>query len=707
MKTIKRFFLSTAAVTAALITGCTPEEEHMPVQGGDSFTLSSSEEQVITRAGDVSVSHFTGGTKYRLYGLVGGAWDKKLPTMNGQEGTEAVAADGTHQIDYLSAGADEDRFEGRTLDFYALTYGNTTLPVCGSEVDGVPACGIHADVGGVLPDLRRAVLTKQSGINSGVITLPFKHTLAKLKFEVVKQKTENGSTGVDVLAGIELKGISVSDYSEGSLLLSTGEYSHTGGKSDRTLLSSGFSQTVTESVLPVSTNGQAGGAAAECLIFPTLSGTTEGLKIKVATKGTNSADRTDTYEIRVPVVGDDGEVRKDENGKTVTEPFRFLPNYEYTLTITITNSDVQIITIIPRRYDWIEHNDDSQYMGQPLTFNGVMWMDRNLGATSADMTTAEGWEGARGYVYQLGRSIPYYLPKTVEYTGSDGKKYLRPRSCVDQNGGARPYPQVVGHENDAPVSRPAVASLALNPGDASKTFNYVMIGGDWDNTAAISSTYWATTKNDPCPTGWRVPTKKDFDGIMPIGEKYGDLTFINGHSGTAWKETSQNDPETGAKTVYVCKRVNANTGTYGIIYAIKYQGTPQAYRLMWALNMVGDNQSVTDANGTRYRAYVTIARFPCGKDDDLNINTCHTDYDWEHPSDFINLPISGYIYPDQAALYNAGAEVVYATSTPIGVYMYGASFKYIGNTGHRYFALYQMGRAAGVSIRCVRDVTSQ
>ena len=218
MKTIKRFFLSTAAVTAALITGCTPEEEHMPVQGGDSFTLSSSEEQVITRAGDVSVSHFTGGTKYRLYGLVGGAWDKKLPTMNGQEGTEAVAADGTHQIDYLSAGADEDRFEGRTLDFYALTYGNTTLPVCGSEVDGVPACGIHADVGGVLPDLRRAVLTKQSGINSGVITLPFKHTLAKLKFEVVKQKTENGSTGVDVLAGIELKGISVSDYSEGSLL---------------------------------------------------------------------------------------------------------------------------------------------------------------------------------------------------------------------------------------------------------------------------------------------------------------------------------------------------------------------------------------------------------------------------------------------------------------------------------------------------------
>lgn len=705
MKTIIRFFLSTVAVTAALVTGCTPEEEHIPAQGGDSFTLSSSEEQAITRAGDVSVNHFTVGTKYRLYGLIGSSWSGRLSTMDGQEGTEVVDADGTHQIEYLSTDTDEDRFEGRILDFYALTYGNTTLPVCGSEADGVPVCNVTSSTGGVLPDLRRAVLTGQSGINSGVITLPFRHTLSKLKFEVVKQKPESGSTDTDVLQDIRLQGISVGDYSEGALLLSTGEYSHTGGKSDRAVLGSGFSQAVTESVQSVTIDGQSGSAAAECLIFPTLTTAAEGLKIKVATTGTNSGNRTDTYEIRVPVMGDDGTVQKDESGQTVTEPFRFLPNYEYTLTITITNSDVQIITIIPRRYDWIEHDDDSQYLGQPLTFNGVMWMDRNLGATSADMTTAEGWEGARGYVYQLGRSIPYYLIKTIKYRGSDGKEYLRPKSCVDQNGGARPLPQIVGHENDGPIGRPAMATLALNPGDVGKTFSYVSVGGDWDNTAATSSTYWKNTKNDPCPMGWRVPTKKDFDGIMPIGEKYGDLTFINGHSGTAWKETAQNDPETGAKTVYVCKRVN--TSTYGTIYAIKYQGTPQAYRLMWALNMVGDNQSVTDANGTRYRAYVTIARFPCDKDADLNANTCDTDYDWKHPSDFINLPVSGYIYPDQAALYNAGAEVVYATSTPNGAYMYAASFKYIGNTGRRYFAVYSTNRAAGVSIRCVRDVTSK
>ncbi|MEI3465906.1 MAG: hypothetical protein V8R07_08735 [Bacteroides fragilis] len=77
MKTIIRFFLSTVAVTAALVTGCTPEEEHIPAQGGDSFTLSSSEEQVITRAGDVSVNHFTADTKYRLYGLIGSCMERE------------------------------------------------------------------------------------------------------------------------------------------------------------------------------------------------------------------------------------------------------------------------------------------------------------------------------------------------------------------------------------------------------------------------------------------------------------------------------------------------------------------------------------------------------------------------------------------------------------------------------------------------------
>lgn len=709
MKTIIRFFLSTVAVTAALVTGCTPEEEHIPAQGGDSFTLSSSEEQAITRAGDVSVNHFTVGTKYRLYGLIGSSWSGRLSTMNGQEGTEVVNADGTHQIEYLSADTDEDRFEGRILDFYALTYGNTTLPECDSEAGGIPVCNVAPSAGGVLPDLRRAVLTGQSGINSGVITLPFKHTLSKLKFEVVKQKPESGSTGTDVLQNIRLQGISVSDYSEGALLLSTGEYSHTGGKSDRAVLGSGFSQVVTESVQSVTIDGQSGSAAAECLIFPTLTTAAEGLKIKVATMGTNSGNRTDTYEIRVPVMGDDGNVQKDESGQTVTEPFRFLPNYEYTLTITITNSDVQIITIIPRRYDWIEHDDDSQYLGQPLTFNGVMWMDRNLGATSADMTTPEGWEAGRGYYYQVGRDIPYFVKRTVSFKGSDGKTYTRPY-CRGYSSGAAPYPVITGKEGVTAISGPQ------NPANVAVTFDDVKEGKtvawivskadatDWDNTHAVSINRWKTPLNDPCPKGWRLPTYIEFAGIMPLEDKSGDITFLK-HSGTSWIETMSNDPESGYTSVYIGERANTST-MYGVIYALKYQGTSRAYRIKWEPKFVSQ-EDVSDGSGVFIRrAYMQISKYSCTSADRLTLES-KSGMDWEHPSDVINIPIYGFIWARSAMLINDAFEAMYLTSTTQGNMVRAAKLKFDADVYTRYLNMSNYTPADGFQIRCVRDVTSQ
>lgn len=709
MKTIIRFFLSTVAVTAALVTGCTPEEEHIPAQGGDSFTLSSSEEQAITRAGDVSVNHFTDGTKYLLYGLIGSSWSSRLSTMDGREGTEAVDADGTHQIEYLSADTDEDRFEGRTLDFYALTYGNTTLPACSSEADGVPVCNVTSSAGGALPDLRRAVLTGQSGINSGVITLPFKHTLSKLKFEVVKQKPESGSTGTDVLQNIRLQGISVSDYSEGALLLSTGEYSHTGGKSDRTVLGSGFSQAVTESVQPVTTDGQSGSAAAECLIFPTLTTAAEGLKINVATTGTNSGNRTDAYEIRVPVIGDDGNVQKNEDGTTVTEPFRFLPNYEYTLTITITNSDVQIITIIPRRYDWIEHDDDSQYLGQPLTFNGVMWMDRNLGATSADMTTPEGWEAGRGYYYQVGRDIPYFVKRTVSFKGSDGKTYTRPY-CRGYSSGAAPYPVITGKEGVSAINgsqNPTNVAVTFDDVKEGKTVAWIVSKADatdWDNTHAVSINRWKTPLNDPCPKGWRLPTYIEFAGIMPLEDKSGDITFLQ-HSGTSWIETMSNDPESGYTSVYIGERANTST-MYGVIYALKYQGISRAYRIKWEPKFVSQ-EDVSDGSGVFIRrAYMQISKYSCTSADRLTLES-KSGMDWEHPSDVINIPIYGFIWARSAMLINDAFEAMYLTSTTQGNMVRAAKLKFDADVYTRYLNMSNYTPADGFQIRCVRDVTSQ
>ena len=49
----------------------------------------------------------------------------------------------------------------------------------------------------------------------------------------------------------------------------------------------------------------------------------------------------------------------------------------------------------------------NEYMGQPVTFGNQMWMDRNLGAKSADCEND--WWNCRGYYYQYGRNIPYML----------------------------------------------------------------------------------------------------------------------------------------------------------------------------------------------------------------------------------------------------------------------------------------------------------
>ncbi len=71
-----------------------------------------------------------------------------------------------------------------------------------------------------------------------------------------------------------------------------------------------------------------------------------------------------------------------------------------------------VVTVIPRVYDWIDDNSDYEdtQIGSSVTFGSVTWMDRNLGATNADATKSiQSWEASRGFYYQFGRSIPYYL----------------------------------------------------------------------------------------------------------------------------------------------------------------------------------------------------------------------------------------------------------------------------------------------------------
>ncbi len=65
---------------------------------------------------------------------------------------------------------------------------------------------------------------------------------------------------------------------------------------------------------------------------------------------------------------------------------------------------------------------------------------------------------------------------------------------------------------------------------------------DWDPSAGhvYSGNNWGKIENDPCPKGWRLPTRKDFLSIFPLNTKYGDISF-NGYGGGCWISTTYDD----------------------------------------------------------------------------------------------------------------------------------------------------------------------
>ncbi|MEI3465901.1 MAG: hypothetical protein V8R07_08710 [Bacteroides fragilis] len=61
-----------------------------------------------------------------------------------------------------------------------------------------------------------------------------------------------------------------------------------------------------------------------------------------------------------------------------------------------------------------------------------------------------------------------------------------------------------------------------------------------------------------------------------------------------------------------------------------------------------------------------ISKYSCTSADRLTLNTVKSGMDWEHPSDVINIPISGFIWARSAMLINAAFEAMYLTSTTQG-----------------------------------------
>ena len=86
----------------------------------------------------------------------------------------------------------------------------------------------------------------------------------------------------------------------------------------------------------------------------------------------------------------------------------------------------------------------------------------------------------------------------------------------------------------------APGKFANNPQDAGMFYQWNRKKGwpvtgtvtGWPTTPA-SGTTWATA-NDPCPTGWRVPTKSELAALVAAGTTFGTYNGVNGlYAGSA------------------------------------------------------------------------------------------------------------------------------------------------------------------------------
>lgn len=141
-------------------------------------------------------------------------------------------------------------------------------------------------------------------------------------------------------------------------------------------------------------------------------------------------------------------------------------------------------------------------------FNGVTWMDRNLGAKSAewDITAS-----CKGMVYQWGRKDPFPsheqwtdMGTPVLYDENDSRiePLLTETVATDNNLAnaiANPTTYYSGLHNDE----------GMGPYDWYTTLDYTNQNDKlWSKSEAGEKTLF-----DPCPPGWKVPSPKHFKGL--------------------------------------------------------------------------------------------------------------------------------------------------------------------------------------------------
>ena len=666
-----------AGILALLgITACTHEDAISVTPSEEQETiLSARKSHIITRAGD-EVKQFEEGTKYLLYANKGKEW----PLYN-TEGTEQA----NHTIAYGSPLAYDDT----PISIYGVTYGTLDSP--NKALENIPLDNpmIEEEVtDNSLPDLMYSNnLTNQTLASNGYrLEMDFKHAMSKVKFMIVKQDESEDTD--KKLEGVTLKDITVKrTHQSGTfdIVKGTWHYDNSDELDERNYFSGeqGITTTSTE-------------VSGELLLFPNADN--EEVSISVTLGNLEGEDKEVEYKLR----------KVDEEGNDVGV-FQFEVNHQYTLLITVLKDEVRTIAIAPQVYDWIDENRDDNYLGQPVTFANLMWMDRNLGAKSADCEND--WEACRGYYYQYARNIPYILDMSQYDLAIKGSSKYEFLYTYNQYGekvyGGLQAGSTKTLDDGSTIAVRTRQNIAVNPGDEGiYEFIYDNGSGVWmygetgTNEDQFINDYWTQSlENHPCPKGWRLPTKEDFATFLP------DYTFT---TNPWYKGFNHPDPYSGEILKYQEEVIYGTVNGERAFYLIKRQGRDDCYRIRILLK-----SSIKDGIRDDTKQYYEFAYFSGDKTmsfegiNESNQEELNTRFDWQTPSSIMEIPAVGFIHPHSAfKLDGDGINAILRTSE-YNETRGGYNWVFYLRNDYRVGLIEDSRKALGDQIRCVRDVTAE
>lgn len=656
-----------AGILALLgITACTHEDAISVTPSEEQETiLSARKSHIITRAGD-EVTQFEVGTKYLLYANRGNEW----PLYN-TEGTEQA----NNTIGYGSPLVYDDT----PISIYGVTYGTAaSSPSQAPENTPLDNPMIEEEVtDNSLPDLMFSNnLINQTVENGYRLEMDFKHAMSKVEFMIVKQD-ESGDEDKR-LENVTLKAITVKGtHRSGTFDIVNGKWTYV--DSDELDERNYFSgeQDITTTSTKVS---------GELLLFPNADN--EEVSISVTLGNLEGEDKEVEYKLR----------KVDEEGNDVGV-FQFEVNHQYTLLITVLKDEVRTIAIAPQVYDWIDEDREDNYLGQPVTFANLMWMDRNLGAKSADCEND--WENCRGYYYQYARNIPYILDKE-KYDAAPNKIPVYPFLYTYNQYGEKVYS--VDDVQTTVLTSQTIRGrkkIAVNPGEDGeyRFISDVNNGGYWmldengQEESFINEFWTSSVENHPCPKGWRLPTKEDFASFMP------DITL-----NAPWSKGFNSRIYNGAVLGIREQLVYGEIGDEKAMYLIKRQGHPDCYRIRILMKE-------SKESGKWYFEFAYFSGDPTMTFVDLTTEEKFLEsmtngrFDWSTPTAIMEVPACGFIHPSTENRLNGdGINALLRADEPNEQYNW---ICYLRDDAYQFGLIKTSRKALGDQIRCVRDVTAK